>query len=276
MTYGAEHGRTVYDDAAYEMGSQAFFDRLDREFYSWNKPLHGARPFDRLFPYQEYQDGKKVLEIGCGLGTLAMNWARNGAEITAVDLNPTSIEQTRRRFDLMELSGRIEPMDARHLAFADASFDYVYSWGVLHHSPQLEQSLGEMMRVLKPGGGFGIMLYNRRSLLVQDPADRGDAALREPVSRPAGTRKPVRRWRASRGQSAHLARDQERAAGHACALQQEPPHQDSRHRPRHGFSLAATGSGPCVAGLGQEAMGAPLWLEPLGLRAQELNKRCAA
>lgn len=165
MTYGAEHGRTVYGDAAYDMGSPEFFDRLDREFYSWNRPLHDARPFDRLFPYERYQDGKKVLEIGCGLGTLAMNWARNGADITAVDLNPTSIEQTRRRFSLMKLSGRIEPMDARHLAFADASFDYAYSWGVLHHSPQLDQSLKEMMRVLKSGGGFGIMLYNRRSLL---------------------------------------------------------------------------------------------------------------
>jgi ubiquinone/menaquinone biosynthesis C-methylase UbiE len=165
MTYGTEHGRTVYDDAAYRIGSQEFFDRLDREFYSWNKPLHGARPFDRLFPYEQYHDGRKVLEIGCGLGTLAMNWARNGAEVTAVDLNPTSIEQTRRRFALMKLSGRIEPMDARHLAFPDASFDYAYSWGVLHHSPQLEQSLREMMRVLKSGGGFGIMLYNRRSLL---------------------------------------------------------------------------------------------------------------
>jgi len=165
MTYGSEHGRTVYDDAAYQMGSKEFFDRLDREFYSWNRPLHDTRPFDRLFPYGDYRDGKKVLEIGCGLGTLAMNWARNGAGITAVDLNPTSIAQTRKRFELMGLNGVIEPMDARKLAFADGSFDYVYSWGVLHHSPNLEQSLDEMMRVLKPGGGFGVMVYNRRSLL---------------------------------------------------------------------------------------------------------------
>ncbi len=165
MTYGAEHGRTHYKDGQYEMGTAEFFDRLDREFYSWNYPLHGERPFDRLFPYQEYGAGARVLEIGCGLGTMAMNWARNGVEMTAVDLNPTSVEQTRRRFAIMGLRGRIELMDARQLDLPDAHFDYVYSWGVLHHSPDLEQSLIEMMRVLKPGGGFGLMLYHRRSIL---------------------------------------------------------------------------------------------------------------
>ena len=165
MTYAAEHGRTGYHDGQYEMGTPEFFERLDREFYSWNRPLHGSRPFDRLFPYETYGKGSKVLEIGCGLGTLAMGWARNGVEITAVDLNPTSIEQTRRRFDLMGLEGRIEQMDGRQLALPDACFDYAYSWGVLHHSPNLAQSVKEMMRVLKPRGRFGLMVYNRRSIL---------------------------------------------------------------------------------------------------------------
>lgn len=165
MTYGAEHGRTAYADGSFDLGTAEFFERLDREFYAWNKPLHGAHPFDRLFPYDHYGAGKRVLEVGCGLGTMAMNWARNGADVTAVDLNPTSIAQTRRRFELHGLSGRVELMDGRHLDLPDASFDYAYSWGVLHHSPDLEASLAEMLRVLKPGGGFGLMLYNRRSIL---------------------------------------------------------------------------------------------------------------
>ena len=90
MTYAVEHGRTDYRDGEYEMGTAEFFNRLDREFYNWNRPLHGDRPFDRLFPYDDYGSGKKVLEIGCGLGTLAMNWARRGVDITAVDLNPSA------------------------------------------------------------------------------------------------------------------------------------------------------------------------------------------
>jgi hypothetical protein len=128
MSYGESHGVPVYGNQTYEFGTREFFERLDETFYSWNRPLHGARPFDRLFPYEKYK-GQRVLEIGCGMGTMIMNWARAGARVTAVDLNPFSIEQTRRRFALFGLEGAIEPMDARSLAFPDGAFDYVYSWG---------------------------------------------------------------------------------------------------------------------------------------------------
>lgn len=165
MTYGTTHGQTRYQEGQYPIGSREFFGRLDAEFYSWNQPLHAHRPFDRLFPYEAYTDGAKVLEIGCGMGTMAMNWALNGSSITAVDLNPTSIEQSTKRFDLMGLNGDIRLMDANQLDFPAGFFDYGYSWGVLHHSPSLEKSIAEMMRVLKPGAGYGIMLYNRRSIL---------------------------------------------------------------------------------------------------------------
>src|SRR5687767_14338510 len=87
MTYGSVHGTTTYEDGHLEPGTREFFERLDREFYSWNVPLHDRRPFDRLFPYEAYA-GKRVLEVGCGLGTMAMNWAKAGAAVTAVDLNP--------------------------------------------------------------------------------------------------------------------------------------------------------------------------------------------
>jgi len=165
MTYGAEHGRSVYDDGEYRLGTREFFERVDREFYSWNKPLHDARPFGRLFPYDAYSGGGRVLEVGCGMGTMASNWARAGARVTAVDLNPTAVEMTRRRFDLYELPGEVRREDARRLSFGPSVFDYAYSFGVLHHSPDLPGSVAELMRVLKPGGGFGVMLYNRRSIL---------------------------------------------------------------------------------------------------------------
>lgn len=164
MTYGATHGQTSYAEGSYPIGSPEFFDRVDQEFYSWNTPLHiGQQPFAKIFPYAQYKD-KKVLEIGCGMGTMLMNWARNGALCTGVDLNPTSIAQTTQRFALCNLPGTIQLEDANKLSLEDNTFDYAYSWGVLHHSPNLEQSLNEMFRTLKPGGGFGIMLYNRASL----------------------------------------------------------------------------------------------------------------
>ncbi len=163
MTYASTHGQAEYSDGRYIMGTRAFFDRVDKEFYAWNKPLHDQKPFDKLFPYQKYKQ-KEVLEIGCGLGTMLMNWAKNGAECTGVDLNPTSIEQTKKRFDEHHLVADLRLEDANHLPFDKNRFDYVYSWGVLHHSPNLALSIKELFRVLKPGGGFGIMLYNRHSL----------------------------------------------------------------------------------------------------------------
>ena len=165
MTYGAAHGAAAFDDGEYARGTRAFFERLDREFYRWNAPLHRKRPFDRLFPYELYGKDADVLEIGCGLGTMAMHWAQVGANITAVDLNPTAVASTRRRFELFGLTGDIREADAMKLPFAGGRFDYAYSWGVLHHAPELGRSLAEMMRVLKSGGGFGLMLYHRRSFM---------------------------------------------------------------------------------------------------------------
>jgi 2-polyprenyl-3-methyl-5-hydroxy-6-metoxy-1,4-benzoquinol methylase len=168
MTYGVEHGTSQYTDGdvmvRVDLGTREFFENADRELYAWHLPLHNADdPFGKIFPYKTYS-GKQVLEVGCGMGGMAMLWAKRGARITACDLNPVAIEQTTRRFELFGLQGQIQQEDGNQLSFASESFDYVYSWGVLHHSPNLERSIAELFRVLKPGGGFGVMLYNRRSL----------------------------------------------------------------------------------------------------------------
>jgi SAM-dependent methyltransferase len=168
MTYGKEHGTTTYDEdlgeESIDFKTREFFERADREMFSWNTPLHDdSGKFGKIYPFAKYA-GKKVLEIGCGMGGMSMLWAQAGAEMTACDLNPVAVEQTTRRFELFDLKGRVQREDANNLSFADDSFDYVYSWGVLHHSPDLERSVAELFRVLKPGGEFGVMLYNRRSL----------------------------------------------------------------------------------------------------------------
>lgn len=164
MTYGAVHGETGYSDGTVQLGSREFFERADRRFYEWNTALHDHRPFGRLFPYDVYA-GQRVLEVGCGMGAMAMNWARAGAKLTAVDLTTTAVEQTTRRMQIFGLEAEVRQADGRRLPFDDAEFDYAYSWGVLHHSPDLAQSIGELMRVVKPGGGFGVMLYHRHSFL---------------------------------------------------------------------------------------------------------------
>jgi ubiquinone/menaquinone biosynthesis C-methylase UbiE len=172
MTYGDIHGQAVYKTEegtteTLQFGTRDFFERLDRIFYSWNTELHTETAFfGRIFPYDRYK-GKRVLEIGCGLGTMAMNWAQHGAHVTAVDLNPVSVAQTMQRFKLLGLNGSIAQMDANELSFADNFFDYGYSWGVLHHSPDLERSVYELFRVLRPGAEFGVMLYSRDSMFYR-------------------------------------------------------------------------------------------------------------
>jgi ubiquinone/menaquinone biosynthesis C-methylase UbiE len=171
MTYGEEHGNTQYQDASgavrVSLGTREFFDRADATFYGWNEPLHGVDgPFSRLFDFASYR-GRPVLEVGCGMGCMAMNWAQQGAVVTAVDLNPVSVAQTLRRFELFGLHGHIREADAENLPFADQTFDYAYSWGVLHHTPGIARAISELHRVLKPGGRVGVMLYNRHSLLFR-------------------------------------------------------------------------------------------------------------
>jgi ubiquinone/menaquinone biosynthesis C-methylase UbiE len=169
MTYGDVHGTTVYseEDAGQDVsfGTVDFFDRVDKTFYNWNHFLHDQSGyFGKIFPSQRF-GGKNVLEIGCGMGTMAMNWAQHDAHIHVVDLNPKAVTETRQRFRLLGLPGQIIQGDANVLPFADDTFDYLYSWVVLHHSEALDRSFQEVFRVLKPGGEFGIMLYNRDSVL---------------------------------------------------------------------------------------------------------------
>jgi SAM-dependent methyltransferase len=165
MTYGFNHGKPVYKSPygtaiETEIGSEEFFRILDNEFFMWNKPLHTDKPFGKIFPYEVFK-GENIL------GTMAMLWAREGSNVMAVDLSPFSVAMTKRRFEIFKLPGFVQREDANNLSFDDNSFDYVYSWGVLHHSPDIERSISELFRVLKPAGEFGVMLYNRHSIMYR-------------------------------------------------------------------------------------------------------------
>jgi ubiquinone/menaquinone biosynthesis C-methylase UbiE len=104
-----------------------------------------------------------VLEVGVGLGTDFTRFARAGAKVTGVDLTERSIELVRERLATEQLEGDLMVADAEALPFESGSFDVVYSWGVLHHTPRTEQAIREVLRVVKPGGRVCVMLYARHS-----------------------------------------------------------------------------------------------------------------
>lgn len=110
--------------------------------------------------------GKDVLEIGVGMGADHLEWAKSSpASLTGIDLTPRAIEFTAQRLALYNLHSSLRVADAENLPFPDNSFDIVYSYGVLHHSPDTAQAIREVRRVLRPGGVARIMIYHSRSLV---------------------------------------------------------------------------------------------------------------
>jgi SAM-dependent methyltransferase len=137
-------------------GSKEFFDEIEATRYR-------LEPFIPEFAQFERWCDKRVLEIGVGLGTDFVRFARAGANLTGIDLTQAAIDLVRCRLALEKLDADLHVADAEALPFADASFDLVYSWGVLHHTPDTERAIDEIRRVLRPGGEARIMLYSRRS-----------------------------------------------------------------------------------------------------------------
>jgi SAM-dependent methyltransferase len=134
------------------------------EFAAHAQARYSLEPYIPDFAGFATSRGKRVLEIGVGMGADYEQWLRAGAIATGVDLSKTSLDRARRRCELAGLTSDLRLADAESLPFADHSFDIVYSYGVMHHSPDTPRCLQEAFRVLKPGGEARIMLYHHASL----------------------------------------------------------------------------------------------------------------
>lgn len=125
----------------------------------------------RLEPYippfaefERYRD-QKVLEVGVGVGADHERFAKAGAVLHGVDLTQRAVDHTARRLRLSGLSSELSVGNAEELPFADSTFDLVYSWGVLHCSPDTQRAIREVFRVLKPGGEAKVMIYHKHSMV---------------------------------------------------------------------------------------------------------------
>ena len=145
----AEHSREFYREI-----DDRFFSNV-REFMPWK-----SIPFDNLVDFASLSN-KRVLEIGVGNGSHAQLLASHAGAYVGIDLTSYAAKSTATRLSLFNIPGEVMQMDAEAMTFADASFDLVWSWGVIHHSSNTRKILDGMRRVLKPGGEAILMVYHR-------------------------------------------------------------------------------------------------------------------
>ena len=142
-----------YSDREHDL---LFFNELSHKRYNvYYQYLKSEAEF-------EYHANEKVLEIGVGIGTDLASYAKNGSKVSGIDLTQEAIDLTSKHFQVMGLKAEnLLVADAENLPFEENSFDLVYSFGVLHHTPDVGKAVSEILRVLKPQGKFIVMLYRR-------------------------------------------------------------------------------------------------------------------
>ena len=124
--------------------------------------------FELYFPYLkesaefQYHRNEKVLEVGVGMGTDLIEYSKFGSKVYGIDLGADQIELSKKMFDTLQLPyEELKVASAEKLPYQDNYFDLVYSFGVIHHTPNINTAVDEIYRVLKPGGRAIIMIYSR-------------------------------------------------------------------------------------------------------------------
>lgn len=161
---GKEQVREFWDEAA--CGEELLLPAHDIDgFATQAAERYRLEPY--IIPFADFEgsSGLSVLEIGLGLGADHAKFAHAGAVLSGIALTPRAIEITKYRLALQSLESDVRVGDAEELPYGSNTFDVVYSWGVIHHSPETPRAAQEILRVLKPGGEFRIMVYHTWSLV---------------------------------------------------------------------------------------------------------------
>jgi SAM-dependent methyltransferase len=156
--------RDFWDEAAcgevYATG-----DTLAEQFAAQARSRYTLEPY--IHPFAGFDGaGKEVLEVGVGMGADHVEWARSSpSRLVGIDSSSRAVDLTRQRLTLAGLRSELLLADAESLPFPEATFDLVYSWGVLHHTPDTEEAFRQVHRVLRSGGEARIMIYHRPSIV---------------------------------------------------------------------------------------------------------------
>jgi ubiquinone/menaquinone biosynthesis C-methylase UbiE len=147
--------------AVAEKFSKEYFEQIENYRYFDQYFIHSFAQFSRYH-------GKRVLEVGFGAGTDFIQWLRSGAIASGIDLTQEALQNLTNRIKVYNLPQpeKIQVADAENLPFPDNYFDLGYSFGVLHMTADTPKAVRELIRVIRPGGEFKIMIYNRHSVYV--------------------------------------------------------------------------------------------------------------
>lgn len=148
-------------------GELLYLSKSDRVGYQKHSNERYRLEGEMIFALAQFKESKhlSVLEIGVGLGSDHQKFAEAGAVLYGIDLTERAIDHTTARLSAFDLKSNLAVGDAENLNFPNNSFDQVYSWGVLHHSPDTPKAISEVWRVLKPGGLASIMIYHKWSIV---------------------------------------------------------------------------------------------------------------
>ena len=163
-----------------EVGTREYFDQVEARKYMVEPHILGFTEFEKW-------RGKKVLEIGCGLGTAAVSFARAGADYTAVELSDESLKLAKQRFEVYGLKGRFYSGNAEELSkvVPVETYDLIYSFGVIHHAPHPEKIVAEVRKYMGPASEFRLMLYAKNSwknILIESGFDQPEAQSGCPIA----------------------------------------------------------------------------------------------
>jgi ubiquinone/menaquinone biosynthesis C-methylase UbiE len=144
-----------------EVGTREYFDEVENRKYF-------VEPHIPIFADFPKWEGKKVLEIGCGIGTDTVNFCKNGAILTSVDLSEESLKLAKKRLEVYGYDAEVKFADAEQLSeyVTPETYDLIYSFGVLHHTPNPEAAFAEVKKFMNKDSEFRLMVYYRGAFKV--------------------------------------------------------------------------------------------------------------
>ncbi len=140
------------------VGTREYFDQVEQRKYFVEPHIPPFADFPRW-------KGKKVLEIGCGIGTDSINFARAGADLTVLELSGETLAICKKRFEVFGVRARFLTGSVEELSsiVPVERYDLIYAFGVIHHTPNPRRGVEEIMKYMGPGSELRLMLYAKLS-----------------------------------------------------------------------------------------------------------------